>query len=122
MGTHQLRKLLELRAQNGERAAVGDRQRQVLCEYEYAGGQIGEDVFEARLCRLERRAARLQHPPRFLELTGHRIERLGEHAELIAAGYRRVAREVPARHCLHRLRERSEWVREELRLRRRDGD
>src|SRR3954465_247493 len=78
MGTHQLRKLVELRAQNGERAAVGDRQRQVLCEYEHAGGQIGEDVFKARLCRLERRAVRLQHPPRFLELTGHRIDRLGE--------------------------------------------
>ena len=48
---------------------------------------------------------------------GHRVEGLGEHAQLVAAGYRRLAREIAARHRLHRLRKRGERLGEEIRLR-----
>ena len=48
---------------------------------------------------------------------GHRVERLGEHAELVAAGDRRLAREVAARHRLRRLREVGERLGKQVRLR-----
>ena len=89
---------------------VGDRKAQVAIEYQHAGGKVGQYVFEVGFGRLERDPVGLDDVTCLVELSGHRIERFRENAELVAAGHRRSAREVSPRHGLRRLRQ----VRERL--------
>ena len=108
MLAHELGEFFELGAEDGGRAAVGDRQAEILVKDQHAGGQVGEDVLQARFGCFQRRAIRLDDAARLLELAGHRIERFGQHAELVSARDRRGPREVAARDRLHRLGKRSE--------------
>jgi hypothetical protein len=96
---------VELGAENSARAVVRDRKRKLRIEHQHACGQVRKNVLEARLGGFQRGAIGLDHLARFVELTRHRIERLGEHAEFVAAGDRRLSAEVAARHRLGGLRQ-----------------
>ena len=114
---HEIGESAELSAEDGGGAVVRDGKLQLMVKYQHPGGQVGEDVLEARLGRFERRAVGVEHAARLFELTRHGIERFGEHAELVAAGDRSLARKVAARYRLHRLSERRQWLGEQTRLR-----
>ena len=67
-----------------------------MVENQNARGQIRKDALQAHLRPLEGKAIGF-HPAaaRVLELARHRVERLGEHAELVAARHGRTARKSP---------------------------
>ena len=101
---------------DGARASVRDGQRELVVVHQHAGGQVGEDVLQVRLRCLERGAVGRLAAARVLKLARHGIERLGEHAELVAARDRRLAGEVAARYRLHRLGGGGERRGEQVRL------
>ena len=84
---------------------VEDRQPEFRVEHQHAGGKVGQDVLEAGLCGLQLESVGLDHLAGFVELARHAVERLEQHAELVAAGDRHAPREIPACHRLRRLRE-----------------
>jgi len=78
-------------------ARVRGAQPECIVECEHAGGQIGEDAFEIGVGRLDGVATFFGVLPRFGQLRRHRVERLGENAELVAALHRMASAEVALR-------------------------
>ena len=112
-------KRLKLAAQDRGRAMVRYRERELMVENQNARGQIRKNALEVHFRPLEGKAIGFHAAVRVLELARHRVERLGEHAELVAARHGRTARKVAARHRLRGLRQIRERLGEKPGLRRR---
>ena len=79
-------------------ADVRERDAEVLVEHDHAGGQVREHAREPRVRALELLLVALDERARLLELARHRVERLREHAELVAPGVVLDRPEVAGRH------------------------
>ena len=84
-----------LAAQDRGRAMVRYRERELMVENQNARGQIRKNALEVHFRPLEGKAIGFHAAVRVLELARHRVERLGEHAELVAARHGRTARKSP---------------------------
>ncbi len=78
-------------------ARVGRAQPVAIVEREHAGREIAENALEVCARRLGRAARLLGLLLRLGELRRHRVERFGQHAELVARGHRLPAREIALR-------------------------
>ena len=58
MLAHAAGERVELGAENRARAVIRDRQAELVVEHQHARRQVGEDVLQVRLRRLQRRAVR----------------------------------------------------------------
>ncbi|MNC85849.1 hypothetical protein D3C83_14650 [compost metagenome] len=92
---HERRKL---HAEYRAGAAVDGAQIQLLVERQHAGGQVREQALEVGLGLRERRLIALGLRARFRQLQRHRVEGLGQHADLVARCDRRTLAVIAARH------------------------
>ena len=88
LGQGTARQLGQRLLQDHRRARVGGAQPVAVVEGEHARREIAEDAFEIRARGLRRAARLLGLLLRIGELQRHRVERFGEHAELVARGHR----------------------------------
>ena len=80
--------------EDDRRARVAGAQPIAVVERKHAGRQIAEDAFEIRVRGFDRAPRFLGLGARLGKLRGHRVERLGENAELVARRDGLSAREV----------------------------
>ena len=98
----------EVDPQYRARAAVRGTEVQLFVERQHAGGQVGEQALKIGLGLHQRRVVALGLRACLGELQRHRVEGLGQHANLIARSNRRALAVVAAGHRARAFHEHSE--------------
>src|SRR5437899_11441931 len=97
LGERPARQLRERLLQDYGRPCVRGAKAMFVVEGEHTRREIPENAFKVSARGLRRAPRLLRFLLRFGELRGHRVERFGEDAKLVARGHRLATREIALR-------------------------
>ena len=76
---------IEIVIERRQRPFIHRAQHKTAIEHQHPGREVGQDGFEITASRLHLGAVALGFTTGIVELTGHLVERLGQHAEFVTA-------------------------------------